>query len=143
MMPLAPKTPRKANETRDLVEPIVADLNSIPGVRVFRPKVLNRAVARFSGAGLSVGSADIVGLCAVTVLVPVFGASLPRGTDGRYCIGRFFALEVKQPGKRVRPGSDQDRWRKMVRDLGGFCGEVHSFEEARAAVGRCREGRSE
>jgi hypothetical protein len=143
-MNLSPKPLRKANETRDLVEPIVADLNSIPGVRVFRPKVLNRAVARFSGAGLSVGSADIVGLCAVPILVPVFGApSYPRGTDGRYCIGRFFALEVKQPGKRVRIGSDQDRWRKMVRDLGGFCGEVHSFEEARAAVGRCREGRSE
>lgn len=122
----APRPPRKRNETRELVEPIMAALNVLPGVRVWRPHVLNKHVRALSGAGLSDGSADLVGICRVW----------PANAQP---IGRFLALEVKQAHKGV-VSEDQWAWLRTVRDLGGFAAVVHSVEEATAAVERCRRG---
>lgn len=141
MIPLPTRKARRRNETRDLVDPIVAAVNAIPGARIFRPIVLNKMARSMSGAGLSIGSADVVGMVAVPMLVYVdSGCMLPK-VNGSYAIGRFFALEVKWPGKRAT--SDQLRWASMVRELGGFCAIVHSVSEALAAVERCRGGQSE
>lgn len=52
--------------------------------------------------------------------------------------GRFFALEVKQPGKKSRP--EQVQWADRKRMRGAFVAEVHSVEEARAALDRARRG---
>ena len=130
----APRPPRKRNETRELVEPIMAALNALPGVRVWRPHVLNKSIRGLSGAGLADGSADLVGVCRVQL--PVVLSSMPPQHPS---IGRFLALEVKQAnGGRV--SDDQWAWLRTVRDLGGFAAVVHSVEEATAAVERCRRG---
>ena len=120
-MKLPPKPPRRANEARDLTRPIEAALNRIPGVRVARNNtgVLRDARGIPVRFGLGTGSADLVGI--VT--------------------GRPFCLEVKGP--RGRSTDDQVRWGKAVRALGGFYAVVHSIDEARDAVTRCRAGASE
>jgi hypothetical protein len=134
-MNLPAKKPRRRNETRDLVEPIVVAVNKVPGARIFRPIVLNKLARSMSGAGLSIGSADLVGL--VNTGKSVVGRSGEvLGFTRDYA--RFFALEVKWPGKK--PNEDQTRWASMVRDLGGFCAVVHSVDEALDAVARCRRG---
>jgi len=115
----APRTKPRRNETRELVMPIMAAVNAIPGVRVWRPHVLATRERSLSGAGLANGSADLIGLV----------------------IGRFFALEVKWPGKK--PNEDQLIWMATVRTLGGFACIVHSEGEAFEAVARCRRGYSE
>lgn len=132
----AQRPPRRRNETRDLVEPIMAAVNRLPGVRVWRPHVLNDRVRALSGAGLADGSADLVGLCQVSTCCVgcCVGSAITRGC--------FFALEVKQAkGGRVSP--DQRTWLAEVRKLGGFAAVVHSVEEALHAVDRCRRGDSE
>lgn len=69
--------------------------------------------------GLAIGSSDLIGI-----------------VDGR-----FFALEVKQPGKK--PTKEQLQFLGCVRRHGGFAAVVTSVAEARAALQRCRMGRSE
>jgi hypothetical protein len=118
----AARTPKRRNETRQLVMPIMAAVNSIPGVRVWRPHVLAGAARDVAGAGLAVGSADLIGVCRLLV-------------DS---VGRFFCLEVKQPGKWLT--EDQELWASIVRGLGGFHACVHSVEEALTAITRCRAG---
>jgi hypothetical protein len=155
LQPVSTRAPRR-NETRDIVQPILRTLNRIHGVRVTQNLSLGAVVPyarrlepdppRFV-AGLGLGSADIVGIVMVPILVPVENRRVARLPDGRYGIGRAFALEVKLPahdGKpvgRLRP--DQLRWLDAVRRFGGFATVVHSVEEATSAVERCREGASE
>jgi len=117
----AARTPKRRNETRQLVMPILAAVNAVPGVRVWRPHVLAGAARDVAGAGLAVGSADLVGLCQMH--------------DG---IGRMLCLEVKQPSKWLT--EDQELWARVVQDLGGFHACVHSVEEALTAITRCRAG---
>lgn len=69
--------------------------------------------------GLGKGSSDLVGICD----------------------GRFFALEIKMPGKK--PTAEQLRWMGLVRRHGGFACVVTSVEDAKWAVIRCRNGESE
>ncbi len=69
--------------------------------------------------GLAPGSADLVGILA----------------------GRFFALEVKTATGRA--SEEQRLWLNLVRAKGGFAAIVRSVDEARAALGRAREGASE
>jgi hypothetical protein len=69
--------------------------------------------------GLTKGSADLIGVVA----------------------GRFCALEVKT--RSGRPTEEQIRFLALVRSKGGFAGVVRSAEDARAAIARCREGKSE
>lgn len=69
--------------------------------------------------GLAPGSADLVGILA----------------------GRFFALEVKTATGRA--SEEQRLWLNLVRTKGGFAAVVRSVDEARAALGRAREGASE
>ncbi len=76
--------------------------------------------------GLGVGGADLVG-------VLLFAAEL-----GPCHVGRFFGLEVKAPGRK--PTRDQILWANAVRSVGGFVATVHSVDEARAAISRCRQG---
>lgn len=122
---MTPDRPAKRrNETRELVLPILASLNRLQGVRVWRPHVLATSARSVSGAGLCVGSADLIGLI-----------TCPNG------FARFFALEVKWPGKK--PTADQRLWAEVVRKLGGFWCVVHSEVEAGSAVTRCRAGERE
>lgn len=141
-MKLATRKPPRRNETRELVKPILAALNAMPGVQVWRPHVLSGSARDIAGAGLAEGSADIVGIVGVPVIVPIDGGqAYPRDASGRYVIGRFVGLEVKWPGKR--PSADQRLWLARVRLVGGFATVVHNVDEAVAAVHRCREGKSE
>jgi hypothetical protein len=133
-MNLPARKPKRRNETRDLVKPIMAALNVLPGVRVWRNNVgqLEWAPGQRLSYGLAIGSADLVGMVRVRTCCEgcCIGSALYRAC--------FFSLEVKWPGKK--PTDDQDRWADVVRELGGFCAVVHSVEEARAAVERCRRG---
>lgn len=77
------------------------------------------------------GEADLQGILALPVIL-----------DGEpTVIGRFFALEIKVPGKHMRP--DQRLWAERKRMRGGFVAEVHSVEEAVAALARARTGARE
>jgi hypothetical protein len=124
----AARPAKRRNETRELVVPIMAAVNACHGVSVWRPHVLSGAARDLAGAGLAVGSADLVGLvdCYVTE------------TDH---FGRFFSLEVKWPGKQ--PSADQRLWGEIVHRRNGFWCVVHSVSEALEAVDRCRAGQSE
>jgi hypothetical protein len=118
--------------------PILAAANSLPGVRVWRPHVLSTRARDVSGAGLAVGSADLIGL--VTVNTCCEGCCIGSKTPA-FQTGRFFCLEVKWPGQY--PTRDQRAWAGVVRGLGGFYAIVHSVEEAVSAVARCRAGAPE
>jgi len=71
--------------------------------------------------GLAVGSADLVGLV--------------RMPDG---CGRFLAMEVKTDKGRL--SHEQERWLRLVENLGGYAVVVRSPEEALAAVEAARRG---
>ena len=72
--------------------------------------------------GLAPGSADLVGIL--------------RLLSG---VGRFFALEIKTP--KGRAADEQRQWLELVRRMGGFACVVRSVDEARAALGRARNGK--
>ena len=69
--------------------------------------------------GLATGSADLVGLV--------------RHVSG---VGRFLALEVKQPGKKARP--EQAAWLAIVRRLGGVGEVVTGVDQALDVVRRAK-----
>jgi hypothetical protein len=134
---LAEKPKPRRNETREILVPVRARLNSILGVRVARNNVgvLEWAPGKKLRYGLGHGSADLVGIVTVSVWF-VAGAIWTVST-----FGRAFALEVKRPG--VKPKPEQVAWLAAFRRLGGFAAVVHSVEEGIAAVERCRKGLSE
>ena len=123
-MKLPAKPPRRRNETRDLTHPIRSALNRLPGVQVWRNNTgcVDLATGGKIVYGLGSGSADLVGLVASHGLR----------------LGRFFALEVKWPGKR--PTKEQLAWSNVVRGMGGFAAVVTSVDEAIAAVERAMSG---
>lgn len=71
--------------------------------------------------GLAPGASDLIGIL-----------KMPGG------LGRFFGLELKQPGKR--PTKAQLDFAGVVHRHGGFCGWADSVETARAALERARRG---
>ena len=86
----------------------------------------------YVSAGLPDGSPDLIGILMVAVLI-----------GGRTrMIGRFFALEVKKPGAYTKPErvAAQARFAESIRRMGGFCAQVESKQEARAALLRARRG---
>jgi hypothetical protein len=115
-VPPLPTRPAKRNETRDMVRPMVAALNAIPGVWASR----NLTGSGFARSGLPVtfglgnGSADIV--CAIA----------PHG--------RMVGLEVKWPGRRPKP--NQLAWRDRMRRIGVAVETVHSVNEATSFISR-------
>jgi hypothetical protein len=150
-MRLADPPPKRRNETRDVLRPIMSRLNRMPGVRVvrnanygpvyakrfydyLRASAYEHPDARPMLAGLGVGSADLVGGVTCTTTDPSHFA-------------RLFCLEVKLPDdgalKAGKARPDQDRWLASVRKLGGFACVVRSVDEAMAAVERCRQGESQ
>lgn len=52
--------------------------------------------------------------------------------------GRWFALEVKAPGKK--PTEDQHLWLELIRSYGGFACWVDNVDDAMAALVRARMG---
>ncbi len=66
--------------------------------------------------GLCPGSADLVGVLAPT--------------------GRFFALEVKDPGGKV--SEEQSKWMRDVNELGGYADVVRSVDDAVEALKEAR-----
>jgi hypothetical protein len=85
-------------------------------------------------AGLGNGCPDLVGGVEVYV-------STDRATHTETVVERFVCLEVKRPGERVKPGSDQQLWHDERRRHGAFVAVVHSVEEALAAIERARDPR--
>lgn len=88
---------------------------------------------KFLRGGLGDGSADLIGILSLSVLL-----TRPDGSQVCQTTGRFVALEVKKPGGRVEP--EQEAWLEAVRRAGGFAAVVHSPEEALAALDRARRG---
>lgn len=104
----------------------LAALGCEPGVVLFRNTVgrlryydEKTGEERHLTYGLCPGSADVIGI-----------------VDGR-----FAGFEMKLPGETMTP--QQETWAAMVRAAGAFCVEVHSVDEMRAAVARCRKGASQ
>jgi len=85
----------------------------------------NTGVAEHRGRrvryGLSVGSADLIGILAPT--------------------GRLVALEVKTPTGRA--ATAQKMFLDLVRSRGGFAAIVRSVQDARSAIERARRGETE
>lgn len=74
--------------------------------------------------GLGKGSADLIG---------ILNSPLDRG--------RFVALEAKTGGATTT--KEQRMFMDLVRRRGGFAAVFHTVEEAKAALQRAREGKSE
>jgi len=85
----------------------------------------NTGVAEHRGRrvryGLSVGSADLIGILAPS--------------------GRLVALEVKTP--KGRAADAQKMFLDLVRSRGGFAAVVRSVQDARSAIERARRGEAE
>lgn len=121
----------------EITQRIRVALAKVQGVTIWRNNSgrLEDRTGRWVTYGLGVGSADLVGLVACQ-----WEGLVNRAGDAA-TVGRFFALEVKVPGRdKAHATDDQERWRSVVRSLGGFCAVVHSADEAIAAVARCRSG---
>ena len=103
-----------------------------PGVLLWRNNSgkLQDLRKRWVTFGLGVGSADLIGV----VDCPAIGSSCPVPVG----CARFFALEVKLPGKS--PTMEQECWATAVRKIGGFATVVRSVDEAVQALARCRAG---
>lgn len=78
--------------------------------------------ARPFHAGLAEGSADLIGIQAITIGPEHIGRTL----------GVFLSLEVKTETGRPRP--EQLRWQEMIRRMGGKAEIVRSETEAKEAT---------
>lgn len=74
---------------------------------------LQDRTGRWVTYGLGVGGADLVGML--------------KGS------GRFFACEIKLPGKSLTP--EQVAWHRIVNASGGLAFVAHSVDEAMAVLG--------
>lgn len=84
------------------------------GGRVFRNNVgvlkdINGRPVRY---GLCVGSADLIGIYE----------------------SRFLSIECKATGKRIKPDSAQDKWRKMVISQGGIAFECDDAKNLKKLI---------
>ncbi len=86
----------------------------------------NGVVIRFG----TPGEADLQGVLRMTVWLDPAAQPIE--------MGRFFALEIKQPQQHST--AVQKMWAERKRMRGGFVAEVHSVAEARAALERARRG---
>jgi hypothetical protein len=135
-MHLAPVPPKRRNETRDVLRPIMSRLNRMPGVRVVRsanygPVYAKRFYdhlratgqphpdARPMVAGLGAGSADLVGIVLCAAREWQHGRFASDVSERAF--GRVFCLEVKLPPTPYehKPGC------ACIRDFGPCdCGSV-------------------
>jgi hypothetical protein len=83
---------------------------------------LKSADGRMVQFGLCPGSADLIGIRAVTITPDMVGQT----------IGQFVAMEIKMPGGRVRP--DQVQFLEHVRSKGGLSAVAKSTDEAVALL---------
>lgn len=106
-------------QEREIQHAIRLALGDEPDLILFRNTVGAALVqgGRRITYGLCPGSADLVG---------VLG---PRG--------RWFCLEVKQPGKHST--AEQKRWADLMRARGAFVAEVSSVDDARNALSVARD----
>lgn len=120
MPALAARKQRRKTETA-LTREIMAALNRIPGVHVFRNNTgaLEDRNGRLVYYGLGKGSPDLVGwISSQSVAYPT---------------ARFLGVEVKVPGReKAHPEviENQDRWRDMINAAGGWYIRVSSVSEA-------------
>lgn len=108
----------------ELQDEIRLALAEVPGLALWRNNVGVGSVGRAQTRvrfGLSVGSADLVGVV--------------RMDSG---VGRFIALEVKTAAGGVTP--QQRQWLQLVNGLGGYASIVRSVEGALDAVEAARRG---
>ena len=77
------------------------------------------------------GTADVCGCVRAALEPPEY-----------YVTGRFFALEVKDPGGKTAKdrAEKQAAFRDKVRAIGGFAAEVDSVDAAVAAIQRAKAG---
>lgn len=78
---------------------------------------------RILEAGLTPGSADLIGIRPVTIGVEHIGQRL----------GIFASVEVKTTTGRLRP--EQQQWIQIVQGLGGLAGVARCVEDARQLMG--------
>lgn len=121
-LPLPLKPTRPVRES-DILRKIREAVGKMDGVVLWRNNTgmledRNGTKVRF---GLCEGSADLVGMVRVTACAG---------------IARFFAMEVKQPGKKPTP--KQVAFLKLVNDMGGYGCWVDSVENAVELVGLAR-----
>jgi hypothetical protein len=139
--PAAAKKKRaRANETNSLVRPILSAINALEWANAWRNNVgvLQDEHGTHVRYGLAVGSSDIVGLVRCEVDA-VHQTSPPSAV--RLAIGRFFALEIKQPGKK--PNEDQERFLEVVRKMGGAAAWVTGISDAMSFIARARDPRND
>lgn len=70
------------------------------------------------------GGSDLLGFVSVVITPDMVGQT----------VAIFTAIECKDIGKHVLPGSDQEKFLNIVRRGGGRAGVARSVEEARAIV---------
>jgi hypothetical protein len=115
----------KGNESKTL-RAILLEFGAHPDIRLFRNNVgrLQDRKGRWVQYGLCVGSSDIIGWKVDS------GAPVP--------FARFVALEVKSATGTLT--KEQERFLRIVSDMGGIAACVRSVEEARVALGAIDHG---
>jgi hypothetical protein len=126
--PSKAKRARAAGNETPILRAILDAFSHLDYVNAWRNNVgkLRDDTGRLVTYGLCVGSSDIVGVVKVECWT---GATGP--------LGRFFALEVKRPGKT--PTDDQLRFLDVVRAAGGAAAWVDNLDAAVAFIGRARD----
>ncbi len=133
-----PRRPAKRAGESEIVRRIREAVGALEGVTIWRNNTgmledRHGTKVRF---GLCEGSADLVGIVQMRRPVYVNGAVAGYAVDGFSGVGRFFALEVKQPGKK--PTAAQHAFLDLVRSLGGYGAWCDSVSDALAHVEKAR-----
>lgn len=131
----------RRNETRDLTKPIEAAVNGLPGVWAARNHVgfgYQHETGYPVHFGLGLGSSDIVGSVSCMLTYEPRPGLVINGPR----FGRFFGLEVKWPGKKLKKGQREWWAAVQVRCPGIWLDVVTSIDEALESVERCRAGQS-
>lgn len=142
------KSPRPQGEPprreTELVRAILDYLARCPGVVAWR---MNVGMAMLPGRGGQLqpvrfgvrGMADVIGWvdhCRYPAGEPIDTHSNPIPCVGRgmYHVPRFLALEVKRPGRPLRP--EQAAFLEQVHQAGGLAARVESVDDVRRVLGR-------
>lgn len=136
-IPIPRKPPRQKGES-EIVRRIREAAGALEGVVLFRNNTgmledRHGTKVRF---GLCEGSADLVGMVDCWVTGQTTGQGY-AATTKIHRIGRFIAIEVKQPGEK--PTKEQTDFLDLVASMGGYACWVDSVESALAHVALARQ----
>lgn len=107
------------NPESEIQREIEIGVNSFPHISIFRNNVGSaKKGKRYIRYGLKTGSADYIGWETKTITPDMVGKK----------VAVFLSIEVKDTGKHIEPGSEQEKWLNAVKEAGGIAMEADSLD---------------